>query len=128
MLKSSYFFPFSVLLVSIAVLHWIASSSLDFYTTVLWFDIVMHFLGGAWLVSATMWLTAVYVPDRFLRFVSVQNFVLVAIALGLGWEIFELIMGFTSFQMAHYWSDTFYDLIMDSVGAFTMAHVFKRFF
>lgn len=124
MLKSAYFLPSLILLVIIAALHWIASD-IGLYETTHWFDILMHFLGGAWVAGATLWLAAVYLPDHRLYLVSVRNLVLCALAVGIAWELFELLMGWNTLDMPNYWGDSVLDLVMDCVGGWVMARILK---
>lgn len=124
MLKSAYFLPCFLLLALIAALHW-TGTDLGYYETTGWFDVLMHFLGGAWVSGTALWLAAVYLPDRHLYLVSVRNLVLCALAVGIAWEAFELLMGWTSFGMENYWGDSALDLIMDSLGGWAMARILK---
>ncbi|MDP1624829.1 MAG: hypothetical protein Q8L64_03570 [bacterium] len=125
--KSAYFLPNFILLIVIAALHWI-SSLFGFYESTEWFDIMMHFLGGAWVSGTALWLAAVYLPDSRLYLVTVRNLVLCAIVVGIAWELFELVMGWTSFAMENYWGDTVLDLVMDVIGGWTMARILKKIF
>ena len=103
--------------ISVAVLHKIALS-LFLYWNVFWFDIMMHFLGGA-LISL---ITLFFIYDsKFLNFKIKDKIVIFSIAvgmtliIGLGWELWELYCGFT--DIVEDGADTFLDLIMDILGA-----------
>ena len=127
MVKSAYFLPSFLLLLVIATLHWIGSD-IGLYETTSWFDIIMHFLGGAWVSGAALWLAAVYLPDNRLYLVSVRNLVLCAIAVGIAWEVFELLMGWTVLDMPNYWGDSILDIVMDTMGGWTMVRILKKVF
>lgn len=79
------------------------------YWTLPWFDILMHFLGGALIGYG------VYVGGRLFntRLSFVQLITLVMIV-GIGWEIFEYAVGLA--PLSEY-RDTLLDLVLDFSGA-----------
>ena len=92
-----------------------------------WYDIVMHFLGGAWVALASAWL--LFYSGFFQRRpVTSKNIFLVTfssvLVIGVGWEVFEYI-----FDIAvvgeNYVSDTTMDFIMDFIGAGVVAVIVK---
>ncbi len=98
----------------LATLHWWALS--DFlYWHYMWFDIPMHYLGGA--------VSAVFVFGFLLHkrvYVSVALLVLIFI----GWEVFEFVFGLP--VEANYPLDTAIDLVMDTLGALTVYAVARK--
>ena len=103
--------------ISVAVLHKIALS-FSLYWTVWWFDIPMHFLGGALMALITLFI--IY-DSKFFNFSIKKPVVVFAVALGatliigLSWELWELYMGFTNIYEDQV--DTIADLINDTLGA-----------
>ncbi len=103
--------------ISVAVLHKIALS-LFLYWNVWWFDIMMHFLGGA-LISL---ITLFFIYDlRFLNF-KVKNKIVIfsaavgmTLIIGLSWELWEIYVGFIDIYVDG--PDSFLDLITDVLGA-----------
>jgi hypothetical protein len=103
--------------ISVAVLHKIALS-LFLYWNVWWFDIMMHFLGGA-LISL---ITLFFIYDsKFFNF-KIKNKAIIFCAavgmtliIGLGWELWEIYVGFIDIYVDG--PDSFLDLIMDVAGA-----------
>lgn len=98
-----------LVLVALSMVHFSALAySLYFYLP--WFDILAHFLGGLWvaLMGAWLWL-------RFGAQPTWWRLLLVTLAVGIAWEIFELVAGIP--REANYMLDTFIDLIMDFMGA-----------
>lgn len=74
-----------------------------------WYDIVLHFLGGAWVVLALLWMLS-------LRGVQVSwaTCIAVTIAVGIAWECFEFLIGAP--RERNYLFDTSLDLLMDVIG------------
>ena len=103
--------------ISVAVLHKIALS-LSLYWTVWWFDIAMHFLGGALIAFITLFF--IY-DSKFFNFSIRKPIVIFAASLGatlivgLSWELWELFVGFTDAYKDQV--DTIADLINDTLGA-----------
>jgi hypothetical protein len=107
-------------------------SSLNFYTTVWWYDHVTHALSAS-VVAAAGYITVraidrhnddIYLPPRF-TFVFV---LLTTIAFGVFWEVIEftvsqasLLLGATSVLTQYGLSDTMLDLLFDVVGAVVVA-------
>lgn len=104
-----------VLSVVIAFLNYIALT-FNLFWIFKWFDIPLHFLGGAFISFLTSYFILVLKKDlsytRFLLINIVSVFVF-----GLLWEIFELLIGSTSINDLVYFSDTGMDFIADFLGA-----------
>jgi len=101
----------------VAVFHKIALS-LELYWTVFWFDILMHFLGGALIALIALF----FIYDKhFFNFEVKNKFIIFSIAVtstlivGLSWELWELYVGFTDIHLDKF--DTILDLIMDFLGS-----------
>jgi VanZ family protein len=76
------------------------------YWKYVWFDILMHFLGGFVLGLFAVGLLDKFRPVLFFGFVT---------ALCIGWEVFEYYFGLP--REANYAFDTALDLLMDALGA-----------
>lgn len=119
---------FVVLLLSVvvAILH-MAAISFSLYWTFLWFDVLMHFLGGITLSLLVAWwlfftpLTKIRGRARFKLFLAA---VFSPLFVGGLWEVFEYIAG-VSFSVEGYPLDTFFDLVINLCGGGT-AYLFLR--
>ena len=116
MLRHPLFYTQLVVLILVAVLH-----SAGVYASLYWiwqpFDLITHFLGGAWVSLVALWI--VFFSD--LTPLSLRRFSMVAVALvavfvvGLLWELFEFFVEVP--KGVAYYQDTALDLIMDVLGA-----------
>ena len=83
-----------------------------------WYSSLAHFLGGLWCALFAAW------TMRFLEIpFHIQYCVLSAVLLGVGWEIFEVIIGAT-----HYPASTLYtiaDISMDIFGGLFGAYLVR---
>jgi len=104
----------------IAILHFLATS-FYWYWSIWWFDIPMHFLGGAWVAGVSLWLY--FLSDYFKKNpVNKKKIFLIAILtaglIGFLWEVFEFSLSqLVVFNSLNSWMDTFSDFIMDILGA-----------
>ena len=101
----------------VAVLHYV---SLKFYLywTVSWFDILMHFLGGFLIAIFTIFILYSYSDFENLKNHKIFLVALImgaTLSIGLGWELWEVFVGFT--DTVNDLNDTFIDIIMDMVGS-----------
>jgi hypothetical protein len=104
----------------VATLHYLALS-MSLYWTVEWFDILMHFLGGATMAFLSLYIffTSNFLPSisklkdhRMAVFLIVVFFTLVV---GSLWELWEIFFGMSDVMKDKL--DTIIDLIMDTLGA-----------
>jgi hypothetical protein len=123
MLRSRYFAPSLLILALVGILHWVASFE-GFYWTIGWYDIMMHFLGGAWVALMCLWAPAWPLLGWTRSFQSKKNIVIAALVVGILWEILELWLAFTDMGLRGYWSDTSQDLLMDFLGAVTIVSLY----
>jgi len=102
---------FLFLLAGIAIAHYCA---LEWYIYWLypWFDILMHFWGGA--VVAVGALTPVFSSCTRIRVASLGVALLIVLGVGIAWEVFEWY--FVIVDSHDYLEDTVLDLIMDLGG------------
>ena len=86
---------------------------LGFYLTNFWWDWIAHFLGGMWAGFCGAWFFL-----HWGRRLTVLECALFALAIGLGWEVWEYSVGVggSAVEFMPYWADTIKDLIMDAIG------------
>lgn len=111
-----------ILGIVIAALHKLAIV-FSWYWTFWWMDVVMHFLGGLWIGLAVIWFCFVSGRAQNLSDVMHERWVAfflaagAALAVGLGWEVFELKYGIIGvFPDEQIFPDTWHDLVMDTLG------------
>ena len=103
-----------------ALLHYVALVNF-LYWNVDWFDIMMHFLGGATIGLLAMFLffTSKYFPSiSILRQNKTAVFLIIILftaVIGLGWELWEIFYGFSNIFTDK--TDMIIDLVMDMFGA-----------
>jgi hypothetical protein len=96
------------------------------YSSVWYFDLFMHFLGGAWLGVFFIW----YFYNNLLeKGFNKENFIkniLFVFLVGFLWEIFEIV--FNNIIAGHSFDsyDTFTDLIADLLGGIFSFISFKK--
>ncbi len=84
-----------------------------------WFDIVMHFLGGFWLVLLCYYLLffsnlknkLILIKEKYSVLIISFSFV---VGIGILWELYELVFAFP--LKNGYLFDTILDLVMDMLG------------
>lgn len=92
-----------------------------FYWTIWWWDIPAHILGGLWAGLFGAWLGILYG-----RRLSVAQCMLFALAVGVGWEVFEYVAHIGGSPFMPYWIDTGKDLLDDGIGGFIAGLVASR--
>lgn len=107
--------------IQLLVTHAIATE-LYLYWSIWWMDIVMHFLGGIWLVSAWRTLTDL---DRIAEKRWTLKFILpVLFGLMIGWEIFGI---YVEQGFKHgYVTDTAGDILCGIVGVLVGFWLLRR--
>ncbi|KKU77609.1 MAG: hypothetical protein UY03_C0012G0005 [Parcubacteria group bacterium GW2011_GWA2_47_64] len=110
-----------VLAVLVCVIAALQFTALTFhlYWTFWWYDIIVHFLGGTFSGLLILWLCffsgyfgTPRIPSKVLVFWFI---VLSALAVGIGWEVFERALVVTS-SIEGYYLDTILDVIFDVIG------------
>lgn len=121
MFRKPIFKEFLFLIVLVGFLNYLANK-FDWYWSIRPFDSLMHFLGGALVVSFFVWFyfySNIFQPEkRRLRdflLVSFGGLVFVAVS----WEVYELLLGEAKIQGVNYGFDTTLDFIMDFLGGMT---------
>jgi len=117
-------FPPSLLffILIIATLHALATY-FSWYWSIWWFDILMHFLGGAWIGLVSIWFF--FFSNRVEHTLkNKKNIILTAVIsvslIGLLWEVFEFSLSkLIVFNELNSIIDTATDLFVDILGAFS---------
>lgn len=118
--KLSKILVYLILLISIA--HFIATK-LYWYSSIWWFDMPMHFLGGFWIGLACIYLF----PPKDSSTTSILKILFLLLFVGVGWEVFELLFNNYVAQNPFNTLDTISDIFFDlSGGAFAILYFFKR--
>lgn len=118
------------LILCIAALH-AAAFSFYLYWSLWWYDLLLHYLGGAFAALIFVWVR--YYSGYFrLEKPTMLRLCVMAIAgallVGAGWELFERLL-----NVHIWWSgpegyvlDTMMDIVMDTLGGITAAFVLMR--
>ena len=116
MLQTPLFKTLFFLIVIVGFLNLLAVK-FYFYWSIWWFDMMMHFLGGAWIAVVALWFF--YFSGHFKTKIKTSRAVFIAITsaiiIGVLWEVYELIIGLTLWPEDSF--DTITDVVMDTLGA-----------
>jgi hypothetical protein len=101
---------------------------LHLFTSISFYDIIMHFLGGVWLGIFFVWLFYKEIIKKENLNLVFTKTILLILLVGLAWEVFEVfnyqIILKNEFDVA----DTISDLIFDLLGGITSFLIYKRKF
>lgn len=112
-IRIALFISFIFIVNSIAVyFHW--------YSSLWWFDMIMHFLGGAWLGLLFLWLFNVENFSASLFF----KVILSVLIIGLLWEVYEIVVNDQIAKNIFDYQDSVSDLFFDLSGSFTALFYF----
>lgn len=102
-----------ILVFSIFVLNYLAME-FHWYSSIWYFDMSMHFLGGLWLGLISIYLFSL----ENTSFHSILKIFFMVLFIGIGWEIFEILIDKFITQNSFNFADTISDLFFDFVGGF----------
>lgn len=98
-----------------------------FYWSIWWFDLFMHFIGGAW--AGLLLISLSHHGPKFVRrllyfrgFLGFSIYLFFVLLIGVGWEIYELTQGVVA-ALEPYPIDTFIDIVLDLVGAYVLKRI-----
>lgn len=122
-MKPSPQIPISLtfLLIIIAMVNGVAEAN-HWYWIYRWFDMPMHFAGGAWLGGMAIWyffFRKGLKPQAFLPILIASIFA--ALGVGFLWEAFEAIVSYLAVGHMNNILDTLGDLLFDILGGTTVA-------
>ncbi len=108
------------LILFIFVINFLANK-LYWYSSIWWFDMPMHFLGGFWIISLYLF------SSQKISIKLIFKILLLVLIVGIGWEIFEVLVNDIVSQNPFNALDTFSDIFFDlSGGAMATLYFFKR--
>lgn len=111
----------------VLILHLLALK-FHLYWATDWYDIGMHFLGGFLIgLIVISFIRRVSLGDEILdRKLLFFSVILTVLVIGLGWELWEIFVGFTDVLSDK--ADTVLDLVMDFVGgSFAMVYYYFKY-
>ena len=115
----------SSLVIFIFLTNFVANK-LHLYYSIWWFDMVMHFMGGAWLGLVFVWFESKKNLPIILNSSLVLKVVAWILLVGIGWEFFEYYfinyMAQNNFDII----DTMSDLVLDLSGGLLVTIYFAR--
>ena len=111
----------AIVLIVIAVLDIYFGLEQRYFWTISWWDIPLHILGGLWAGLFVVW-TSLILNIR----VSILRCVLLALAIGAGWELFEYVAQLGGSVFMSYPLDTVKDLFNDMVGGAIAGYIAKK--
>ncbi len=120
--RKKLFKDITFLILFIFVLNSLASK-FYWYSSIWWFDMPMHFMGGLWVGLALIWLLSL----KNLSFSSTLSVIVGVFVVGVLWEFFELYfinhIAEHPFNLLDTISDIFFDL---SGGCLALVYFSKR--
>lgn len=115
MFWNRYLLPAIGLALLVSILNWLGNLE-NYYYTIVWYDWLMHFLGGATIATLILWRLEL----------KPSHLMLAVLIVGIGWEIFELAAQINSFSDLGYAWDTSHDLVMDVCGAGVVSWIAQK--
>lgn len=112
--RKSLFSYSAFFIILIFVLNFIANK-LYLYSSLFYFDMIMHFLGGFWLGLIFFW----YFYDKVFPKFPTKYFIYIMIGVftvGFIWELYEIVVNASFAKDIFNLRDTISDLICDTVG------------
>ncbi|MEK7148379.1 MAG: hypothetical protein AAB770_00510 [Patescibacteria group bacterium] len=108
-------------LVFIAIVNGLAYANY-WYWTMRWFDMPMHFAGGAWLAAFGVWWQYSRLGVAPKDFISLLGVCFIfAFGVGLLWEAYEAVVSFLTVEHINAMSDTLSDILFDILGGTIVA-------
>ncbi len=117
MIQTRLFKNTFLLLLFVGIINWVAVY-LYLYWTIWWFDMFVHFSAGACVAMASILFYFFYTKKSLPSIrTTLKVAIFGAIAVGVLWEIYELIFGITSLSDGvDFYLDTGSDLLTDLSG------------
>ncbi len=110
-----------LLILSIFLLNYLAMS-FYWYSSIWYFDMIMHFLGGIWLGLAFIWLFKI----EKISFKLILKIILGVLLISILWEVFEIILDKNITGNSFNTLDTISDISFDLAGGFFAVLYFLR--
>ncbi|MFN4181548.1 MAG: hypothetical protein ACK4FA_02540 [Candidatus Paceibacteria bacterium] len=103
----------ALLVVGIALINY-AAIKFHWYSSLWWFDMPMHFLGGLWVGMLLIW----YIVREDFSLHAIGRVLLGAFIVGMAWEVLELVLNEQFIRDTYDLRDTISDLFFDLSGTF----------
>ena len=111
----------TLLIFFIFLLNYLATE-FHWYSSIWYFDIPMHFLGGFWLGLVAIYLFSL----KDFSFKSILKIFFIVLLVGAGWEVFEILIDKFITQNSFNFLDTASDIFFDFAGGlFAIFYFFK---
>jgi hypothetical protein len=111
----------AILIFLIFLLNYLAME-FHWYSSMWYFDMIMHFLGGFWLGLLSIYLFLL--EDS--SFKSILKIFFIVLLVGIGWEIFEILINQLMVQDPFNTLDTMSDIFFDLAGGLFAIFYFLR--
>lgn len=92
------------------------------YSSIWYFDMLMHFLGGFWLGLAAIYLFSL----KDSSFKSILKIFFIVLLVGTGWEMFEILIDRFITQSPFDFLDTASDMFFDFAGGLSAVFYFLK--
>jgi predicted membrane protein len=125
MKRKTFFAGLSLFVFCIFSLNFIANK-LYWYSSIWWFDILMHFLGGFWLGLFFIWYLYKDLDKKELSKDNLIKLILGVLFVGFGWEIYEIIVNDLWAKNTFDLFDTSSDMVFDITGGLLAYYIFKN--
>ncbi len=84
------------------------------YSSIWWFDMPMHFMGGLWLGLVFVW----FFWGQEFNYKLVLKIILGVLIVGISWEVFEVLLNNYTIRDPFSTLDTISDVCFDLAGSF----------
>ena len=93
------------------------------YSSIWYFDMIMHFLGGFWIGLTSFY---IFSPQN-ISGKLIFKILLLVLCIGIGWEVYEILVNDILAQNSFNFLDTFSDIFFDlSGGLCAMLYLWKK--
>jgi len=97
------------------------------YSSIWYFDMIMHFLGGLWLGLLVIWFLYSEITSSGFSLKLILKILLGVFLIGVFWEIFEIIFNNIIAQSPFNTLDTISDIFFDLAGGtFAVLYCFRK--
>ncbi len=95
------------------------------YSSIWWFDLMMHFLGGLWLGLFFVWYDYKNFVQLYFNKKNFLHLIYFVLFIGIAWEVYEILVNIIFAQNPFDFIDTFTDVVADTLGGI-VAFVFLK--
>jgi hypothetical protein len=109
--RKKLFNTLAILIVAIFLINALANK-FYWYSSIWYFDMIMHFLGGLWVGILAFY----FFSPQTISFRLILKILMMVFMVGVGWEIFEVLVDKVVFLNSFSIIDTVSDIIFDIIG------------